>query len=187
MTWDLTRALKCGICHYYNHKQGCEFMHQTFSPKEVEIISSVSTVKQRDLRRRGIIARRPDDGQMKFSLPDLAFFVALNALCDQHITVSVAAEMAGKTAVRVAALALDYWMKYANQNTENLEPPNPKFHCFYCDSDNQIKDFETGDLTEALRAQAVEHNNLVPSIVVLDTRYLAALILERAKKPLILE
>ncbi len=162
-------------------------MHQTFSPKEVERISSVSTVKQRDLRRRGIIAARSTEGQTKYSLPDLAFFLALNALCDQNITVSVAAEMAGKSAVRIAALALDYWMKYVNQKVENLEPPSPKFHCFYCDSENRIQDFETGDLTKAFHGQAVDHNNLIPVCVVLDTRYLAAVILERVNKPLILE
>lgn len=162
-------------------------MHQTFSPKEVEIISSVTTVKQRDLRRRGIIAARTTEGQTKYSLPDLAFFLALNVLCEQNITVSVAAEMAGKTAVRIAALALDYWMKYVNQKIENLEPPSPKFHCFYCDADNRIQDFETGDLTEAFHSQAVEHNTLIPACVVLDTRYLAAVILERVNKPLIIE
>ncbi len=162
-------------------------MHQTFSPKEVENISSVTTVKQRDLRRRGIIAPRSSQGQTKYSLPDLAFFLALNVLCEQNITVSVAAEMASKIAVRIAALALDYWMKYVNQKIENLEPPAPKFHCFYCDSENRIQDFETSDLTEAFRAQVVEHNNLIPACVVLDTRYLAAVILERVNKPLIVE
>lgn len=162
-------------------------MHQTFSPKEIENISSVSTVKQRDLRRRGIIAPRSGKGQTKYSLPDLAFFLALNALCEQNITVSVAAEMAGRTAVRVAALALDYWMKYVNRKIENLEPPSPKFHCFYCDSENRIQDFETSDLSQSFHAQAVEHGNLIPVCVVLDTRYLAAVILERVNKPLITE
>ncbi len=160
-------------------------MHQTFSPKEIENISSVSTVKQRDLRRRGIIAPRSGKGQTKYSLPDLAFFLALNALCEQNITVSVAAEMAGRTAVRVAALALDYWMKYVNRKIENLEPPSPKFHCFYSDSENRIQDFETSDLSQSFHAQAVEHGNLIPVCVVLDTRYLAAVILERVNKPLI--
>ena len=160
-------------------------MHQTFSPKEIEIISSVSTVKQRDLRRRGIIAPRPSKGQTKYSLPDLAFFLALNVLCEQNITVSVAADMANKAAVRIAALALDYWMKYVNQKFENLEPPTPRFHCFYCDSENRVQDFETSDLTEAFRAQVAEYNNLIPAFVVLDTRYLAAIILERVNKPLI--
>jgi len=160
-------------------------MHQTFSPREVEKISSVSTVKQRDLRRRGIIAPRSTEGQTKYSLPDLAFFLALNVLCEQNITVSVAAEMANKTAVRIAALALDYWMKYVHQKVENLEPPSPKFHCFYCDEENRIQDFETGDLTQAFHAQVMEHNNLIPALVVLDTRYLAAIILERVNKPLI--
>jgi len=162
-------------------------MHQTFSPKEVEKITSVTTVKQRDLRRRGIISPRQTPGQTKYSLPDLAFFLALNFLCEQNITVSVAAEMASKSAVRVAALALDYWMKYVNRKIENLDPPEPKFHCFYCDGENRIQDFETSDLSEAFRTQAVEHNTLIPAFVVLDTRYLAAVILERANKPLIVE
>ena len=97
----------------------------------------------------------------------------------------MAAEMANKTAVRIAALALDYWMKYVHQKVENLEPPSPKFHCFYCDEENRIQDFETGDLTQAFHAQVMEHNNLIPALVVLDTRYLAAIILERVNKPLI--
>ncbi|HFC04268.1 MAG TPA: hypothetical protein ENJ55_01065 [Rhizobiales bacterium] len=95
--------------------------------------------------------------------------------------------MANKSAVRIAALALDYWMKYVNRKIENLEPPSPKFHCFYCDGENRVQDFETDNLNEAFRVQAVEHNNLIPAFVVLDTRYLAALILERVNKPLIME
>ena len=162
-------------------------VHQTFSPKEIENISRVSTVKQRDLRRRGIIAPRTEEGQTNYSLPDLAFFVALNALTEQNITVSVAAEMANKAAVRVAALALDYWMRYVSNKTANIEPPTPKFHVFFCDSGNRVQDFETSDLTSAFHAQAVQHNNLIPCSVVLDTRYLAALILERVNKPLTMD
>ncbi len=162
-------------------------MHQTYSPREVEKIASVSAVKQRDLRRRGILASRNTEGHTKYSLPDLAFFMALNALSEQHVPISVAAEMANKAAVGIAALAIDYWMRYVNNKNDTVEPPTPKFHCFYFDTEDRLRDFETGNLTEAYQSQAVEHNNLISSSVVLDMRYLAALIVERVNKPLLVD
>ena len=160
-------------------------MDPIFSPGEIGRIAQISPVKQRDLRRRGIIQARTTESHTRYSLEDLGFFMALNSLSEQNVPISGAAEMAGAVAVKIAQLAAEYWTIYIKHSEIGAAPPTPSFHCFYRDSENGLQDFEATDLTKALMDHSAQQDVLISALIVLDTRYLAGLILERAHKPLV--
>lgn len=159
-------------------------MGTTFSPGEIEKIAGISSVKQRDLRRRGILASKEAEGHTRYSLQDLGFFMALNALTQQNVPVSHAAEMATRVANKIARLAIEYWTIYVKHADVQAAPPLPNFHCFYRDDKSQLHDLEASDISETLDAHSRQKDVLIAALVVLDTRYLAALILEKANRPL---
>ena len=156
----------------------------TFTPREAEAITGVSTVRQRDYRRHGFMPS--GDGHARFDAYALARLWAFTLLNAQGIGPKVASENADTIAAGIVYQALcssddaDFARKVHREHSGLGAALVPRFFVLFPDGSEWFDQ----SLDDAL--DHGERDRSMPgAIIALDLRSLGEMLIQRAGRPLI--